>query len=829
MLAGRSVILQAPTGAGKTRASLTPFLDTFWDASADVFPKKCVYIVPMRVLANQFTEETRELAQTYGRKFKREIHVGRQTGEYREDPEFQRDLTFATIDQVLSSWLLRPYSQSKRKWNINAGAFVGSYLIFDEFHLFDPDSTLPTTLQMLKTLNGLSPFLLMTATFSKEMLRELAVELDAEPILLREDDLSDVPSQNKTRTFQTIAQPLVSDEALYVDGIIEAHLGQNGRRRSLIVCNQVERAQIVYQALRKHPELRDVKVQLLHSRFLQKDRQAIENEIRHEFHKEEAGHIYKHESMIVVGTQVVEVGLDMSCRALHTELAPGAAVLQRAGRCARYEGEVGHVYVYFVEPEKRAPYSGKEAKLQCELTWEWLQTHEGQHLDFVKEQALINHAHMPSDKRMLAGLRGTERTLLDKIEALWQGDGSRAEAAALIRDIQAVSVVVHSDPDQFSHAPFAVDSFSLHPGTLQGKYAQWQEENEAIDPDWDDGRLPWLAKKLEEIEDEEETQGNRPIRYQFPKVRGKSDLYAPLIVLHPGLVTYSPELGLVLSPAKLGLDLNAVEPYECDVPPFTEKQERAQYGYQLESYERHIELVQQAFTQNWHSSVEAQGYGSWLEWVTAVGNRLEQKYNWQPGIVADMAQLVICLHDVGKLSMGWQGWAQTWQAKVGNALPTEGTAAHTDYDPTNPTHKELNRKLGGKRPTHAVESAYAAAPLLLSLLPDKDHRPLFRAAFTAVARHHGPFSSQPGSYRLIAGVEGHVAATAVALAPSLLTAINKATLKSDLAYDFKTQRGIDDNFLIQPDKDERDLPCYLIFVRALRFADQEGTKRGTIN
>ncbi|MBK7178897.1 MAG: DEAD/DEAH box helicase [Chloroflexi bacterium] len=148
LLQGQNIILQAPTGAGKTRAALTPFLDTFWDASASVFPKKCVYIVPMRVLANQFTEEVRKKAARYERIYKRQLNVGRQTGEYREDPEFRAAITFATIDQVLSSWLMHPYSLSARKGNLNTGAFVGSYLIFDEF-LFDPDSV-PTTLHMLK-------------------------------------------------------------------------------------------------------------------------------------------------------------------------------------------------------------------------------------------------------------------------------------------------------------------------------------------------------------------------------------------------------------------------------------------------------------------------------------------------------------------------------------------------------------------------------------------------------------------------------------------------------------------------------------------------------
>ncbi|MBK8933534.1 MAG: DEAD/DEAH box helicase [Chloroflexi bacterium] len=46
LLQGQNIILQAPTGAGKTRAALTPFLDTFWDASASVFPKSAFTLCP---------------------------------------------------------------------------------------------------------------------------------------------------------------------------------------------------------------------------------------------------------------------------------------------------------------------------------------------------------------------------------------------------------------------------------------------------------------------------------------------------------------------------------------------------------------------------------------------------------------------------------------------------------------------------------------------------------------------------------------------------------------------------------------------------------------
>ena len=169
LLTGKSVILQAPTGAGKTTAALLPFLHAWREETDENFPLKCVYTVPMRVLANQFTAEYEERADSFGRRFKRSLNVRIQTGEHSEDREFEGDLIFCTIDQFLSSYLTMPYSLPRRLANINAGAFVGSYLVFDEFHLLDPDSTLPSTLYAVKRLSQVAPVLLMTATFSRSV------------------------------------------------------------------------------------------------------------------------------------------------------------------------------------------------------------------------------------------------------------------------------------------------------------------------------------------------------------------------------------------------------------------------------------------------------------------------------------------------------------------------------------------------------------------------------------------------------------------------------------------------------------------------------------
>jgi CRISPR-associated endonuclease/helicase Cas3 len=61
VLHGNSVILQAPTGAGKTRAALAPFIQNL-ARGGTALPYTSRYAVPMRVLANQFHREYQTLA-----------------------------------------------------------------------------------------------------------------------------------------------------------------------------------------------------------------------------------------------------------------------------------------------------------------------------------------------------------------------------------------------------------------------------------------------------------------------------------------------------------------------------------------------------------------------------------------------------------------------------------------------------------------------------------------------------------------------------------------------------------------------------------------------
>ncbi len=100
-------------------------------------------------------------------------------------------------------------------------------------------------------------------------------------------------------------------------------------KRPLIVCNQVDRSIEVYKYLSEKHEGGC----LLHSRFTIKDRREKERMLK--------------DARFLIGTQAVEVSLDIDYDALFTEPAPIDALLQRFGRVNRKKRmELADVFVF---------------------------------------------------------------------------------------------------------------------------------------------------------------------------------------------------------------------------------------------------------------------------------------------------------------------------------------------------------------------------------------------------------------------------------------------------------------------------------------------------
>lgn len=128
------------------------------------------------------------------------------------------------------------------------------------------------------------------------------------------------------------------------------------QQKILVVCNQVIRAQTLYNDLSElYPRIDKM---LIHSRFKRADRAKLENTLKDKFNQMNS------KSCIVVSTQVVEVSLDISFDMLITECAPIDSLVQRFGRINRKRSAdtMGHWKpVYVIAPPKdkndALPYS----------------------------------------------------------------------------------------------------------------------------------------------------------------------------------------------------------------------------------------------------------------------------------------------------------------------------------------------------------------------------------------------------------------------------------------------------------------------------------------
>jgi CRISPR-associated endonuclease/helicase Cas3 len=151
-------------------------------------------------------------------------------------------------------------------------------------------------------------------------------------------------------------------------GFAEMILAEHARAQAgphghitLVVCNTVERARRTFTALRAAGGT--AQLELIHSRFRQTEREHW----RDRFLSKAA--CTAGADRIIVSTQVVEAGVDISAVALITELAPWSSLVQRFGRCARFGGD-GRVTVVRRgdDGETAAPYAVED----LERAWEAL-------------------------------------------------------------------------------------------------------------------------------------------------------------------------------------------------------------------------------------------------------------------------------------------------------------------------------------------------------------------------------------------------------------------------------------------------------------------------
>jgi CRISPR-associated helicase Cas3 len=365
---GRNVVLRAPTGAGKTWAVLAPFLFEQQDRR----PARLIYALPLRTLAQGVYRVACTAAERLGHDVTGRVdgsgretqppYVTLQTGEQPDDRFFDRGrIIVTTYDQLLSGLLCGPYGLSNRLHNVNAACIVGALVVFDEFHLMEPHRAFLTAAACLNLFRDLCQSVWMTATATRPLEQLLADALDA--VAIPETETEADTLLRSLPTVTTVQREMrVKGEPLSAEAVIAAQRG-----RSIVLLNTVGRAQAMFEAPRDRLRSQgfDGPIILLHSRFFPEDRRIKEATIQRLFGRGSKG------PAVLVATQVIEAGLDISCDDLHSELCPMNALVQRAGRCARFESEEGTVHVYpLPEIDRKAKESEIMTKMvaDCSLT-----------------------------------------------------------------------------------------------------------------------------------------------------------------------------------------------------------------------------------------------------------------------------------------------------------------------------------------------------------------------------------------------------------------------------------------------------------------------------
>ncbi|HOK80532.1 MAG TPA: CRISPR-associated helicase Cas3' [bacterium] len=353
------LLIKAPSGSGKTEAILAPFLSQFISNQFDIAPR-LIYVLPMRVLVNSVAERI----EKYAKRISQSISVKVHHGDVPNSPFFIADIVVTTLDQFLYGFA-RASSQVGKHIDMPAGSIASSMIVFDEAHMYRDEFTFSIMRAILEILyQSRIPFVVMTATMPESLEKSLFENIK---------DYHQISGNDVIQSTLTINMP---DTPLYSSGqvnIPDDVLEKVKTKKTLIVLNQVKRAQRVYEEIKQRLDLSDEQIVLLHSRFTKKDRQQHEKKALSLIPNKVDGTMRIPDNIgVVISTQVLEAGIDFSAELLLTELAPADCLVQRAGRCARYEGEKGEMIIFPVENEKGyLPYK----KEHLSKTLAWLQSH----------------------------------------------------------------------------------------------------------------------------------------------------------------------------------------------------------------------------------------------------------------------------------------------------------------------------------------------------------------------------------------------------------------------------------------------------------------------
>lgn len=303
----KNLIVIAPTGSGKTEASL------LW-----MNGEKSFYTLPLKVSSNAIylrikeNYEYKDIALLHSDAmavYLREYNGNEDIGEkYERSKMLSQPLTVCTVDQLFR-FVYRALGTE-----IFAATLKYSKLVLDEIQAYEPRviATIIYGLKMIQEMGG--KFAIITATFPpvlKYFMEQYGL-VEGKQYIFKDFT---------GKEYQVEKYPRHKVEIRHSEMNLDEIRLRGKNRKVLVICNTVSKAQKFYK------KLEGENVWLLHSKYIRRDRAFLERKIM-EF--SESG-----ESGIWITTQIVEASLDIDFDILYTEMCTADSLLQRMGRCNR--------------------------------------------------------------------------------------------------------------------------------------------------------------------------------------------------------------------------------------------------------------------------------------------------------------------------------------------------------------------------------------------------------------------------------------------------------------------------------------------------------------
>lgn len=312
-----NTLLIAPTGAGKTESALL-WVENGYKVNGE---GRIFYVLPYTASINAMYERFTKCFES-----DEEAIVGMMHGklaQYLENRIEQKSsetilsiikgfktivcpLKIVTPFQLLKNlFLVKGYEKGIFEW-------CGGYFIFDEIHAYDVSlfAQIVVLIEFVSKQLGAHVFI-MSATIPSYMTQELLTVMKS-PLIIKAEDAF----YNRLLRHRVIVR-----NGLLREYIKEIRKDIARQKKVIVVCNTIEEAQYVYG---KFADIPRVEKLLLHGAFNANDRSAVEKRLNS-----------SDDIKLLVGTQAIEVSLDIDYDVIYTEPAPLDALLQRFGRVNR--------------------------------------------------------------------------------------------------------------------------------------------------------------------------------------------------------------------------------------------------------------------------------------------------------------------------------------------------------------------------------------------------------------------------------------------------------------------------------------------------------------